>query len=44
MVYQKPAMVELPSAIVSIQNNQKGSSDVTDLMREQTVGAYQADE
>lgn len=44
MKYAKPTIIELLPAIDAVQNSQKGSSDITDLMKEQTVGAYQADE
>lgn len=44
MKYTQPIIVELLPAINAVQNSQKGSSEITDLMKEQTVGAYQADE
>lgn len=44
MEYTKPNIAALLPAINAVQNSQKGSSEITDLMNEQTVGAYQADE
>lgn len=44
MKYEKPTIVPIASAADAIQNSQKGSSETYDLMRETTVGAYDADE
>jgi hypothetical protein len=42
--YEKPIIVQLAPATNAIQNSQKGSSETYDLMKETTVGAYEADE
>jgi hypothetical protein len=44
MKYEKPEIVMLGSAIVSVQSQGKGTNTATDSFLQHTNGAYEADE
>jgi hypothetical protein len=44
MTYEKPKLVMVAAAGTVIQAKLKGSSQVYDMVPEETIGAYQADE
>jgi hypothetical protein len=44
MKYEKPEIVLMAAASVAVQHQVKGPSPVVDVMRDQTIGAYEADE
>jgi len=44
MTYEKPALVMVAAAVAVIQANVKGVNEVYDMMPEETIGAYEADE
>jgi hypothetical protein len=44
MTYEKPKLVIVAAAAAVIQANVKGVNEVYDMMPEETIGAYEADE
>jgi hypothetical protein len=44
MKYEKPQVVLLGSASVAVQHQVKAPSPFLDVMQDQTIGAYEADE
>lgn len=44
MRYEKPVILALASASAAVQHQVKGPSPFLDVMLQQTVGAYEADE
>lgn len=44
MKYEKPEVVLIAAASAAVQHQVKGPSPFVDLMQEQTIGAYEADE
>jgi hypothetical protein len=44
MKYQTPIIAVTAIAVDAIQSGQKGNSEQADLMKEETIGAYEADE
>jgi len=44
MTYEKPKLVMVAAADAAIQANVKDTSQVYDMVPEETIGAYEADE
>jgi hypothetical protein len=44
MNYEKPEVVMVAPACAAVQGNVKAPSSFTDVLHEETIGAYEADE
>jgi hypothetical protein len=44
MKYEKPEVVMVAAACAAVQNHVKDSNIFFDILREETIGAYEADE